>query len=66
MDIKEYITIKVSMIPKEFMDKYNLNDKVHNGYIFVWVTKGVYVLPQVGRIAHDAFSNTWQFMDTIP
>ena len=42
------------MIPKEFLDKYNLKDNVHNGYMFSQVTKGVYVLPQAGGISHDA------------
>ena len=35
------------------MDKYNLKEKLHNGYIFTRVTKGVYGLPQAGQIAHD-------------
>ena len=33
------------MIPQEFIDKYNLKDKVHAGYIFAWVTEGMYRLP---------------------
>ena len=36
------------------MDKYNLTEKSHNGYIYDRVTKGMYGLPQAGRIAHDA------------
>ena len=48
MDRSEYIMIKISMIPQEFIDKYNLEDKVHNGYIFSRVTKGVYGLPKAG------------------
>ena len=42
------------MIPQAFMYKYNLKDKAHNGYIFVRVTKGVYGLPQAGRISCGA------------
>ena len=41
------------MIPQEFVDKYNLKGKSHNEYIFTRVTKGMYELPQPGRIAHD-------------
>ena len=44
--------IHISMIPQELINKYNITDKVHNGYIFSQVTKGVYGLPQAGRIAH--------------
>ena len=41
MDRSEYIIIHISIVPQEFVDKYNLKYKVHNGYIFVRVTKGV-------------------------
>ena len=41
------------MIPQEFVEKYNLNKKLHNGYVFARVTKGIYGLPQAGRISHD-------------
>ena len=54
MDRSENIIMHISMIPQEFIDKYNLKYKVHNEYIFVQVTKGVYVLPQSGRIVHDS------------
>ena len=46
--------LQISVIPKEFIDKYNLNYKVHNIYIYAGVTKGMYGLPQAGPIAHDA------------
>ena len=42
------------MIPQEFVDKYKLKYKAHNGYILLWVTKGVYGLPQSVKIAHDS------------
>ena len=53
MDRSEYITIHISMIPQEFVGKYNLKGKVYNGYIFSRVTKGVYGLPKSVRISHD-------------
>ena len=56
MGRSEYIVIQISIIPQEFVDKYNLKGKVHNGYIFTLVTKGMYVLPQAGRIVHDAIA----------
>ena len=46
MDRSEYIMIHISMIPQEFVEKYNLKDKVKNGYIFTQVTKGMYGIPQ--------------------
>ena len=42
------------MIPQKFVDKCNLQEKSHNGYIYSRVTKGMYGHPQAGRIAHDA------------
>ena len=45
MDREEYTMIHIYMIPSEFMIAYNIKDKVHNGYIFSWVTKGMYRIP---------------------
>ena len=53
MDRSEYIMIQISMIPQEFIDTYNLKDKVHNVYISARVTKEMYGLPQSGLITHD-------------
>ena len=50
----EYIAIPVSIIPKEFFDAYNLTPYVHNGRIYAEVNKGMYGLPQAGRVASDA------------
>ena len=46
--------IQISMILQEFLNKYNLKDKSHNGYIFAQVTLGMYGIPQTGGIAYDA------------
>ena len=54
MDRAEYIMIQIAMIPQEFLEKYNLQEKSHNEYIYSRVTKGMYGLPQSGQIAHDA------------
>ena len=53
MDRAEYIMIQIAMIPQEFADKYNLQEKVHNGYIYERVTKGVYGIHRAGRISND-------------
>ena len=54
IDRDEYIIIHISMIPQEFVDKYNITEKSHNGYIYARETKGTYGIPQVRQIAHDA------------
>ena len=54
MDRAEYIMIQIAMIPQEFVDKLNLQEKAHNGYIYARVTKGLHVLPTPGLISHDS------------
>ena len=54
MDRDKYIMIQISMIPKEFVEMYNLAEKSHNEYICSRVAKGMYGLPQAGRIAHNS------------
>ena len=53
MDRDKYIMIQISMIPQEFVEKYNLAKKSHNRYIYERITKGMYGLPQAGWISHD-------------
>ena len=42
----KFIMTQLSMIPQEFVEKYNLSEKAHNGYIYTRVTKGMYGIPQ--------------------
>jgi hypothetical protein len=48
----EYVRIPISMVPDEIMDKYNSYTRVHNGYLYVEVCKGMYGLPQAGLITN--------------
>ena len=50
----KYIRFPRKTIPDEFMDHYDLHDKVIDGYIYAAVYKGMYGLPQAGRVANDA------------
>lgn len=50
---KEYIKIPINIIPQEIIDLYNLMDLVVDGYVYVEVSKGMYGLPQAGRVASD-------------
>ena len=54
MDREEYIKREIAMIPQEFVDKYNLQEKLHNRYIYTRVTTGMYGTPQAGWISHAA------------
>jgi hypothetical protein len=49
----EYMRIPVWAIPKIIMDNYNLWPLVHNGFVTCIIRKGMYGLPQAGRIAFD-------------
>jgi len=57
MDRPEYMKIPVKMIPKEFMDEYNLWPKVYNGYIYTRIDGGIYGLPQAGILSNKLLRN---------
>jgi hypothetical protein len=48
-----YVRIKLSDIPFEAVDKYNLLTYEHGGWIYFEITKGVYGLKQAGKLAND-------------
>ena len=43
--------IPVNVTPPEFMDLYNLHDKVKGGYIYMEIQMGMYGLPPSGILA---------------
>ena len=49
----EYMRIRVDDIPPDIMRRYNLDAKIHNGYVYVEIRKGMYGLPQAGPLAND-------------
>ena len=51
LDRPEYIKIKLSDIPQEFIDEYNLLHHVHNDWVYFEIRKGIYGLPQSGILA---------------
>ena len=53
MDRPEFMRMKISDLPAEFVQAYNL-DKLadHNGNVYIKVQKGMYGLPQAGILAH--------------
>ena len=57
MDRSEYSRIKLSVIPQEIIDEYNLLDYKHNGWIYFEIVRGCYGLPQSGRISNDLLCN---------
>ena len=53
MNRPTYIFINITDIPDEIVTQYNIHDYFHNGKIFFKVTKGIYGLPQAGRLEND-------------
>ena len=52
MDRSEYARIKLSVIPQEIIDEYNLLDYKHNWLIYFEIVRGCYWLPQSGCLAN--------------
>ena len=53
IDRSEYARIKLSVIPQEIIDEYNLLDYEHNGWIYFDIVRGCCGLPQSGRLSND-------------
>ena len=49
----EYVRMKIADIPQEFIDEYNLHKFVRDGWIYFKIVRGVYGLPQSGKLAYD-------------
>jgi hypothetical protein len=53
MDEYEYMRIPLWVIPEAIMIQYKLEALVTNGFVYVEIRKGMYGLPQSGRLAND-------------
>jgi hypothetical protein len=52
MDRPEYMCMKISNLPPNFVKAYNLIDLATNdGTIYIKIQKGMYGLPQAGTLA---------------
>ena len=49
----EYMRIPIWLIPDAIFEQYNLLELVEDGYVFVEIRRGMYGLPQAGRLAND-------------
>ena len=49
----EYMRIPIWMLPYDIIDQYNLKPLFHNGFVYVEIRRGMYGLPQAGRLAND-------------
>jgi hypothetical protein len=53
MSRKEYMRVPLSQLPESVIAKYNLRSLAENGMVLILVHKGIYGLPQAGRLAQD-------------
>ena len=44
--LPEYMHIHVSFVPQEIIDQYNLKPLIHNDWLYIKITKGMYGLKQ--------------------
>ena len=49
----EFMRLPIKLMPQEIIDKYSLNDKVSDGWVFVRIIRGMYGLPQAGLLANQ-------------
>ena len=49
----EYMKVKLEIIPQEVINQYELTRIDHEGWICIEIRKGIYGLPQAGRLAND-------------
>ena len=48
-----FMRIKRDQIPKESWDKYNLEQFADGDSVMMEITKGIYGLPEAGKLAHE-------------
>jgi hypothetical protein len=53
MDRYEYMRVPIWMLPDAIVEQYNLTDLFDDGYVYVEIRRGMYGLPQAGRLAND-------------
>ena len=52
-DCPDYACIHLKDIPKEFIAEYNLTAYARDCWVYFHICKGVYGLPQAGKLAND-------------
>ena len=50
----QYMRILVELIPQKFIDIYQLQDKIKNGFVYCEIIRGMYGLPESGSIANKS------------
>ncbi len=58
----EYVRIKMTDIPDEFIEEYNLIGRDRDGWVYFEIRQGCYGLPQSGILANNSRELAlWEF-----
>ena len=49
----EYMKLPINIIPDEIIKQYKLKELEYKGFVYMEIQKGMYGLPQAGKIAND-------------
>ena len=53
MERPELMQLPINIIPQEIIKKYNLNDLVNNGWVYIRIDQTMYGLPATGKLSND-------------
>jgi hypothetical protein len=59
----EYMKMLLSRFPEEIIEKYNLNALAADGWVYIEIRKGMYVLKQAGLLANQLMQLVWHRLD---
>ena len=63
LNYPKYAKIRLADIPQDFIDEYNLNDYVQDGWVYFEISNGVYGLPQSGSLVNKLLEKRLQKRD---
>ena len=49
----QYTRIPIELIPQEFIDLYQLQNKIKNGFVYCEIIRGMHGLPESGILANN-------------
>ena len=66
LDKPEYMRMPYKLMPEEIIQKYQLDSKEHDGWVYIKIVKGMYGLPQAGKIANDLLKERLEYFGYYP
>ena len=60
MEKPEYMRMPLKLMPEEIVKKYNLKELENDGWIYIKIVRGMYGLPQAGKIANELLKSVWE------